>query len=351
MPAVQHDLAVVIGRFEPVHNGHVQLLRAALSAAKHVLVLTGSAERPRSIKNPLTTRERELMLQAVFPSEHAASRLIVAPLRDYLYNDARWAADVQEAVFATLAARAPGASDAEVAIVGHVKDRTSYYLRMFPQWQLIELPFLDGLSASQIRAAWLGDEGAGRDLLLRGFVPEPVFEYLKAFEKTEHFAQLKREFEFIRGYRKSWEAAPYAPTFVTVDAVVLHSAHLLLVERRAEPGRGLWALPGGFVEQDETLLEACLRELREETRLKLPEPVLRGSLKGERVFDHPDRSTRGRTITNAFFFEMPTGELPAIRGGSDTSKARWVPIAQALGMRSVLYEDHFDIVDYFLGRA
>ncbi len=58
---------------------------------------------------------------------------------------------------------------------------------------------------------------------------------------------------------------------------------IVLIARK-NPPHG-WALPGGFVDTGERLVDACLRELREETRLKLPEPVLRGSIKATRVFD------------------------------------------------------------------
>ncbi len=52
---------------------------------------------------------------------------------------------------------------------------------------------------------------------------------------------------FIERYRAAWKDAPYPPTFVTTDAVVVHSGHLPLACLRAEPGKGLWALPGGFM--------------------------------------------------------------------------------------------------------
>jgi bifunctional NMN adenylyltransferase/nudix hydrolase len=80
----------------------------------------------------------------------------------------------------------------------------------------------------------------------------------------------------IEKYKESWKAAPFPPTFVTVDAVVVQSGHVLLVKRKAMPGAGLWALPGGFLNQEETLLDGAIRELKEETKIKVPVPVLKG---------------------------------------------------------------------------
>jgi bifunctional NMN adenylyltransferase/nudix hydrolase len=136
---------------------------------------------------------------------------------------------------------------------------------------------------------------------------------------------------------------------VTVDAVVVQSGHILMIRRRAEPGKGLLALPGGFLDalSDKTLEDAMIRELREETCLKVPTPVLRGNIVETKVFDAIQRSTRGRTITHAFHIKLPNGELPKVKRGSDAASAKWIPISKV--NPSECYEDHYEIINYFTG--
>jgi len=340
---MRYDHAVYIGRFEPLHSGHCTVLARALREAEKLIVLVGSADAPRSAKNPWSFAERAVMIRAALGAD--ADRVTIAPIADHLYNETAWIADVQSQVDA-----ARGDAGGRVALIGHLKDASSYYLKAFPQWELIDADAVPMLSATEMRRhLFSGEEGALR--LVEANVPGPVFQMLRAFRDTEAFAALLDEYRHLERYRAAWDAAPYPPTFVTADAVVVHSGHVLLVKRKAQPGRGLWALPGGFVQPNETLRDAAIRELREETRLKLPVPVLKGSLRGEAVFDHPDRSARGRTITHAFHFDFPTGELPAVRGGDDAARARWVPVAEARRMRSLLFEDHFFILEHFLGAA
>ncbi len=141
----------------------------------------------------------------------------------------------------------------------------------------------------------------------------------------------------------AWSNAPYPPIFVTVDAIVIQSGHVLLVERKAYPGKGLQALPGGFIRGDESLPAACIRELREETQLKVPGPVLKGSIRARRVFDAPFRSQRGRTITHGFLIELaPAPQLPKVKGGDDARHAFWLPLAELAP--EMLFEDHYHII-------
>jgi ADP-ribose pyrophosphatase YjhB (NUDIX family) len=131
----------------------------------------------------------------------------------------------------------------------------------------------------------------------------------------------------IKAQREKWAGAPYAPIFVTVDAVVRGDDRVLLIRRAREPGAGLWALPGGFVEQDERLLQAAMRELREETSIGLLQVSLEDAFRSSKVFDHPQRSLRGRTITHAHFFDLGR-HTPDVQAADDAAEAQWVPIGR-----------------------
>jgi bifunctional NMN adenylyltransferase/nudix hydrolase len=349
---MDHHYLVFIGRFEPFHNGHLAVARHGLKHASKLIFLIGSSDTPRTIKNPWTVAERAVMIQSALAD--VSDRLIIRPLRDHLYNESHWIAAVQRAVADAIAADG-GKPDAHVGLIGQDKDASSYYLQEFPQWDLVDVQHTQTLSASELRR-YLYEAGQvdmhGGRMLIRANVPGPVYDMLEAFRKNSPvFTQLVAEYQFIENYRAAWADAPYPPTFVTTDAVVVHSGHVLLVRRRAEPGKGLWALPGGFVRQSETIEQACLRELKEETRVKIPVPVLRGSIRSQHVFDHPERSLRGRTITHAFHFDFPSGDLPDVRGGDDADKARWVPVSEALEMGPQLFEDHLHVLEFFLGRG
>ncbi|MEW6345871.1 MAG: bifunctional nicotinamide-nucleotide adenylyltransferase/Nudix hydroxylase [Paraburkholderia sp.] len=336
------DALIFIGRFQPLHRGHVEVLRRALSLATQVCVLIGSTDRPRTVKDPFSFDERRQMITSVLAQDER-ERVAIAAVQDSTYNDSDWVRWVQDAVAAELG----DTTGKKIGLIGHEKDGSSYYLRMFPQWELVEVDASEDISATEIRDQFFAERS---NSFVSWAVPAPVFDWLEQFRTRPEFLQLKSEAEFIAAYKKAWAAAPYPVTFVTVDALVVHSGHILLVRRRSEPGRGLWALPGGFVNQDERLEAACVRELREETGLKLPEPVMRGSLKDRQVFDHPQRSARGRTITHAFLFHFPVGDLPRVKGSDDADKARWVPLNVFAQMRNVMFEDHFDIAYHFLGK-
>jgi len=147
----------------------------------------------------------------------------------------------------------------------------------------------------------------------------------------------------------------YPRPMLTADCVVVRSgSEVLLVRRGGEPFRGCWALPGGFMEMDETIEHCAVRELEEETGLRFAEQDLR--LIG--VYSAPGRDPRGRTVTAAFRVEsgerrVESGETPQSCGqlplgmgavepvaGDDAAEVRWWPLAAL----PPLAFDHADIV-------
>jgi len=154
------------------------------------------------------------------------------------------------------------------------------------------------------------------------------------------------------------EVTPHGMIFMTADSVVVQSGHMLLVKRGEYPGKGLWALPGSHVGHNETIAQTSIRALIDETHLKVPERVLEGSLKAIKLFDHPERSLRARltqkrarSMTMAYYYELDSSKpLPtSVRGGKGIVTAWWFTFAEVRTMRNVMFEDHSDIISFFLG--
>jgi len=266
-----HDLAVFIGRFSPFHVGHYHVISQALQQAEHVLVLVGSARSPRSYRVPFTFQERRDMIEGSFPRE-LRERIRVLPLEDSTYNDSKWIHNVQTLVAQGAAMCGLDPAAAKVTLVGHSRDNTSYYLKLFPQWHNTEVASFRDISGTNIRNSyfsnmghmWVRDADGHRegDLPQDAVVTPHVQKFLSTFLDTPGYKLIRDEYEFVLKYKASWAAAPYAPTFVTVDAIVVQSGHVLLVRRGAMPGKGQWAMPGGFINQNERIRDAVIRELR-----------------------------------------------------------------------------------------
>lgn len=342
-----YDFLVFIGRFQPFHQGHKTVVDEAIARARHIIILIGSAREARSVRNPFTWEERAKMIIESYPEE-IRPRIHCTPLLDLPYAEQSWIRNVQMSVQG-IVCQYQLTGKPRIGLIGYAKDNTSYYLKMFPQWGNIDVERIHTIDATNIREAFLRLDGNfNTDAFIEIGATDASAHWLAGFFGTDAFSRLQGEQKIIDQYRASWKEAPWNPTFITVDAVVVQSGHILLVKRRSSPGKGLWALPGGFLDAEETLEDGALRELREETRITVPLPVLRGSIKSKEIFDAPFRSARGRTITTAFLIELQGDEkgLPRIKGSDDAEKAKWVPIADIES--DSLFEDHFHIIQTML---
>jgi bifunctional NMN adenylyltransferase/nudix hydrolase len=335
---MKYDLLMYGGKFQPFHLGHKSVLDHALTISEYVVVMIGSADAPRCPRNFLTAEDRISMISACYPVDVAFGRIIFIAQPDHLYDDDRWRDEVTFNLN-QISSNLGLLDDATVGIIGHDKDPTSFYLHIFPQLEFVEVPaFFEGLSATPIRAEYLlTGQVQTRNL------PSPVSNWLGNFRNSAAFSHLRREQQSAVAYRDLWKDAPFPVTVNTVDAVVVHHDHVLLIRRKNAPGMGLLALPGGYIEPHERLYDACMRELDEETLIAVPRAVLDASFQDTATFDHPQRSNLCRCITQAFFFDIPE-ELPqpAVVGGDDAAEAMWVRFSDI--KRSEMFADHYHII-------
>lgn len=352
---------VYIGRFQPFHNAHAHVIERAAEKADLIIVLIGSSYQARDIKNPFTYEERH---RVIIDWYHGAEldksstdcwpfdppSLCVRPVRDQPYHNHKWVQSVQEQVSSALVERGFIEDECDIFITGSDRDDSTWYLHSFPQWGqdlIAPVPKGEDLNATGLRNI-LFSGGPIKDIA--SSAPSSTISFLKQFCKTHPHARLMQQFSVIQRGKDAWAGSPYPVIFQTVDAVVIQSGHVLVVERGAEPGKGLWALPGGFLNPNEWLIDASIRELIEETKIKVTENILRGSYVAREIFDDPNRSLRGRTITTAHLFRLDdTKPLPKVKGSDDAAKAFWIPISKARANSELWFEDHLAILDWAVG--
>ena len=331
-------LAVVIGRFSAPHLGHVKLVQAALDAADHVLVLIGSSGEASVPRNPWSYLERvEMWELAGLNYDDMRNRITIRPLHDHLYNNNAWIAEVQSCV---------NEIDHEnsVVVVGCDKDETSWYLKVFPQWKRLD-PKVFTIDNEEVHATTIREKYFLEQTIPSNLVPPQIETYLRRWMTTTKYENIRNEMLEAKAEAERWAGSPYPVIFQTVDSVVVQSGHILLIQRGEFPQKGAWALPGGYLNVNETLLEGALRELDEETKIKVPKKVLEGSITKTKVYDYPKRSIRGRIITNAFLISLKDDiTLPKVKGSDDAKLAKWIPIVDVLNMRDQFFEDHYHIV-------
>jgi len=307
-----------IGRFQvpTPHAGHRSVLSQAASQCEHLLILVGSANSCPSIKNPWSIRYR---INSVRNMMHAQgfTNFTILPLNDYPYSDDQWMNDVRATVNHVF-------SSQNITLFGHFKDGNDY-LKWFPEWKYREISSNVNINATQIRELMFSENNPS--------IPETVRDDWIYYTVTE--PEKFKDYPF-----------PETLNFNCGDALLVCSGHIVLIRRARTPGRGTWALPGGFKNGNETFLQCAIREAEEETNIKVPQKVLIGSIADKQLFDSPNRSFGIPRSTLAVLFNIkpnPDGSLPKVRAADDAVECDWFPLHQALNEMQ-LYDDHQAII-------
>ncbi|WP_445661151.1 nicotinate-nicotinamide nucleotide adenylyltransferase [Acinetobacter sp. F16] len=175
------DYLVFIGRFQPFHLAHMQTVKIALEQSQNVILALGSAQNERNIKNPFSASEREQMILSNF-SAADQKRIKFVHVID-VYDDEKWQKLVQSLVSEVVE------PETKVGLIGHFKDESSYYLQLFPEWEMVELASLVGaISATPLREAYYRGE------IIESAFPLGTSEFLHKFRNTSTYQQLQHKY-------------------------------------------------------------------------------------------------------------------------------------------------------------
>ena len=339
------NIAVFIGRFQPLHDEHIYLIKETLKTFDKLIILVGSSNLSISLKNPFSYEERKDFISIAFSKEIQEGKIKIAPIKDF-YSDADWISHVQTTIESLVHPR----NKNNICIVGYSKDESAYYLKLFKEYGFMEIePRNSKISSTDIRLDMYSISLKNPDYNILPFsINQALVDKVNSVFKSHWKNYLKTEYIAITEYKKSWEGCPYPSIFVTADVLVQHQNKLLLVQRKSPPGKNKFALPGGFVNQSETIIESAKRECFEETGINLKS----FSPKTSAVFDHPNRSSRGRVITHCFYFDITMNKSlenveKEVIAGDDASVAGFFDI-QNLPMSTCFHDDHYQIIETIL---
>ncbi|HEY9649853.1 MAG TPA: adenylyltransferase/cytidyltransferase family protein [Coleofasciculaceae cyanobacterium] len=178
-----YNICVCMGRFQPFHWGHFDLIQAALTQGKQVIVLLGSHLRSPSLKNPWSSEEREQMIRMCLESSWQA-RIQFVPICDR-ETDEEWVTDIRQKVGALTSL------NSRTSIVGHHESGKLFFSRRLPDWDYIEKLRRPGINATDIRNSYFS-QSPEDDYAVK--IPLGTLQYLRNFKQQPSYQYLCQEF-------------------------------------------------------------------------------------------------------------------------------------------------------------
>lgn len=298
---------IFIGRFQPFQLGHLCVVEQMEGAEDldELIIGIGTSQVGHTAYNPFTSQEREEMIRRSLGDVEKPYHLVEIPdINDF----PRWIPHVE-----SLTPKFHVVYVGEDSITAKLFREADYEVRVFDR----SVDPSGRVSGTEIRQL-MATGGNWKD-----YVPQGAAEFISEIKGAERVRELYGRF-----------MNPSVTTDIVID---YKDQGIALIERKNEPFKGFWALPGGFLDAaKESARTGAAREAREETGLNIQSEDL--TLLG--VYSDPGRDPRGPTVSIAYYVKVAEGEL---RAGDDASKAK--PFKQ---IPSQLAFDHHKILrDYF----
>lgn len=255
--------ALIIGRFQPFHLGHKQLIDTALETHDQVIIIVGSSHQLRNFKNPLLHEERITILKDHYKDQ--LDRMHIVPMKDTL-DDVTWC----ERVISTVTSIEDNPT--HVTLMCHEKDEAWYSANLLYVTETTNLEdSVGGLNATGIR-----------NMIYRNLIDNQALRIPSELIVPEaNQVMLSFDYASWETLAEEWDSCMDAkqtaqhnhqfdnPIEPVANLAVIHGDDLILVKRNSKRGYGQLALPGGYIEHTETTRAAALREFHEETGVDL----------------------------------------------------------------------------------
>lgn len=334
-PTDGNRIHVVIGRFQPFHRGHEYLIDQACKDADTLVIFLGSANHAQTFKNPFTDFERQIIIENYIKEKYPNTLAYFKPVPDFI-DDVDWANYIKREI--------AGIKEENdwVVLYGFEKDATSYYLKYFPEYMSRDCEALGEVEIGILGATEIREMIYNEDQKWKKYVNEFAQQRISRWLETPNFQTIKKEYDFTMNYRKQFELAAgtkYNITFTTVDSVVFCGGEVVVIRRKEYPGTGLLALPGGFLLPNKTLRRSADIHFEKKTGIDIageePEAFF--------VVDNPDRSLRGRTVTNVFVYNLDVKKYYELL---KNNKNIILKTAATFAITDInkFFEDHFQII-------
>ncbi len=327
--------SVFIGRFQPFHNGHLNIVIRALKESEYLIMVLGGYRVSPSLRAPWSVAERIEMIKSCLSSSQL-KRIHFVQVRDRLYCEDMWINNVKGEVTKIAGSKLP------VAIIGHEKDSSSYYLKAFPHWKFLETGNYEGINATDIRKKFF---------LSKQFetayekIPKKIAFWLGKYRKSIHFKELKNKFLYVDKFLSdNKNILPYE----VCNSIIFCQGYVLFVKSKHPLRKGLFSLPEAKPVSNEDHKKCSIRGILEETKISVSSKKIEASFLKEGVFNYPERFSLCKQRSYTFFYKLDENLLPGVSQGKGIDLVEWVLLEDVYLLEDQIYSDHFQIIQWFI---